>query len=98
MISGKARLSVTVLVVAGLVALAGCSGGGSPGGSATTPPGAAPGAFGSMPAEAAGAQAAGTITMAAPASFTLTWILPIINASFYYTTPMIDYQLYRPLY
>jgi peptide/nickel transport system substrate-binding protein len=61
---------------------------------------ALPGAFGSVPAEAAGTEHAGTITVAASPGTAPTWILPLVTgtAVSVFTVTEFDYQMYRPLY
>ena len=94
------------LVLAGVTALAACSGGSSSGGGGTS---SAPGSngsigllgqFGHVPAMAAGPEHAGTITVAAPPDSAPTWILPMVTGATnsVYTVPEFDYQMYRPLY
>ena len=68
--------------------------------STSTSPAALPGSFGSVPAEAAGTEHAGTITVAAPPNSAPTWILPLVTgaANSVFTVPEFDYNQYRPLY
>src|SRR5579862_871598 len=95
------------LVVAGMTALAACSGSGSGTGSATGSGSASAGSgiamagqIGGVPVAATGAEQAGTITVAGPPSSAPTWILPMVTgaANSVYTVPEFDYQMYRPLY
>jgi peptide/nickel transport system substrate-binding protein len=97
------------LVVAGMTALAACSGSGTgtgtgsatASGSASAGSGVAmAGQIGGVPVAATGAQQAGTITVAGPPSSAPTWIMPMVTgaANSVYTVPEFDYQMYRPLY
>ncbi len=94
------------LVVAGVTALAACSGSSSTGtssGGATGSAGsgiAMTGQVGAVPVQATGAEKAGTITIAAPPSSAPTWILPMVTSAdnSVFTVPEFDYQMYRPLW
>jgi peptide/nickel transport system substrate-binding protein len=91
------------LIVAGMTALAACSGSStsSASGNGSTSPGVAMvGQVGSVPAQAAGAEKAGTITVAGPPNAAPTWIMPMVTAATnsVFTVPEFDYQMYRPLY
>src|ERR1700722_12521198 len=100
------------LVVAGVTALAACSGSGSgsssasggSSGSGSASPAASGAAFagqvGSVPPPATGAETAGTITVAGPPNAAPTWIMPMVTgaANSVFTVPEFDYQMYRPLY
>ena len=92
------------LAVASITALAACSSNSSSSASAT-PSGSSgigllQGQYGKVPAQAAGTQHAGTITMAEPPNSAPTWILPIVTgaANSVYTVSMFDYSMWRPLY
>ena len=93
------------LVVAGVTALAACSGSGTGTGSATASGSAGSGVamagqIGGVPAAATGGEQAGTITVATPPNSAPTWILPLVTSATVsvYTVPEFDYQMYRPLY
>ena len=104
---GRKRIGWLVLALAGATALGACSSSSSTSTSSVTPTSTStssttvlPGQFGSVPAEASGAEKAGTITVAEPPNSAPTWILPIVTgaANSVYTVPMFDYNMYRPLY
>jgi len=94
------------LVLAGVTALAACSGSSSTGSaspsstSSSSASGGLTGQFGNVPAEATGTQTAGTITVAAPPNSAPTWILPLVTAASnsVYDVFEFDQQMYRPLY
>lgn len=94
------------LVVAGVTALAACSGSSGGGSGSTKASGnagsgvAMTGQIGAVPTQATGAKKAGTITVATPPNSAPTWILPIVTAggNSVYTVPEFDYQMWRPLY
>jgi peptide/nickel transport system substrate-binding protein len=89
------------LIVAGMTALAACSGSGTSSASGSTSPGVAMvGQVGAVPVAATGPEVAGTITVAGPPNAAPTWILPMITAAAnsVFTVPEFDYQMYRPLY
>jgi peptide/nickel transport system substrate-binding protein len=81
--------------MAGAAALAGCSG--SSGGPLATSFG---GAFGTIPAAAAGPQHAGTVTWAERAGQGPTWILPLVDSvdSGVNNVTEFEYEMWRPLY
>jgi peptide/nickel transport system substrate-binding protein len=92
---------IAALAVAGLTALAACSSGSSGKGSGNTSPSAAlGGAFGTIPAPAAGAQHAGTITWAESPGTAPTWILPLVTSAAFSVNDQnqFSYELWRPLY
>jgi peptide/nickel transport system substrate-binding protein len=92
-----AALCATTLVVA----CSSSSGGKSTGGNgSTTPSTALGGAFGTIPAEATGAQHAGTITWAEAPDTAPTWILPIVTSAADSYNDITDFEnmLWRPLY
>ncbi len=94
------------LVLAGVTALAACSGSstsGSGSASSTASPGAGVamvGQVGQVPDAATGTEHKGTITVAAVANSAPTWILPMVTAAAnsYSNEYEFDYQMYRPLY
>jgi peptide/nickel transport system substrate-binding protein len=91
------------LVLAGVTALAACSGSSSSSGSASSSASsgvAMAGQIGSVPDMATGTEHAGTITAAVPPNSAPTWILPMVTGALnsVYTVPEFDYQMYRPLY
>jgi peptide/nickel transport system substrate-binding protein len=100
----RKRIGGLALALASVTALAACSSSSST--TTTTPTSTAspsaslPGEFGSVPAEASGAEHSGTVTVAEPPNSAPTWILPIVTgaANSVYTVPMFDYQMWRPLY
>ena len=61
---------------------------------------AVPGVYGSLPAAAAGAQHAGTVSVAQPPDSAPTWILPLATSASVsvFTVHLFDQQMYRPLY
>lgn len=75
--------------------LAACTSGGT-----TTTGSAVPGVYGSVPAPAAGAQHAGTVSVAQPPDSAPTWILPLATSASVsvFTVHLFDQQMYRPLY
>jgi peptide/nickel transport system substrate-binding protein len=75
--------------------LAACTSGGT-----TTTGSAVPGVYGSVPAPAAGAQQAGTVSVAQPPDSAPTWILPLATSASIsvFTVHLFDQQMYRPLY
>ena len=92
------------LVLAGVTALAACSSSGSSttasGSSTAGTSGAFAGQIGSVPAEATGAEHAGTITVASLTTNAPTWILPIVPGAnnSVFNNYEFGYQMYRPLY
>ncbi len=90
------------LVVAGMTALAACSGSStSSSRTGSASPGVAmSGQVGSVPDQATGAETAGTITVAGPPNAAPTWILPLVTgaADSVFDVNEFDYQMYRPLY
>lgn len=94
---GIARPSLTMaaLALAGVTTIAACTT--TTSGTQPTGPG---GAFGTVPAAAAGPQHGGTITWAEPPTGGPTWILPITTALAYDTTDVneFEYEMWRPLY
>jgi peptide/nickel transport system substrate-binding protein len=98
----RKRVAAAILAVTVLDALAACSGSsGSP--SAAPTPGTitVPGEFGGgVPAQATGAEQAGTITVAMPPGSAPTWILPVIPAAAATVSDsfMFDNQMYPQLY
>jgi peptide/nickel transport system substrate-binding protein len=88
------------LCAATLVAACSSSGGKSSSSGSATPSAKLGGAFGTIPAEATGAQHAGTITWAEAPDTGPNWILPIVtSAAFSYNDiSYFENLLYRPLY
>jgi peptide/nickel transport system substrate-binding protein len=86
---------VAALALTAAAALAGCVSSGT-----TTTGSAIPGIYGSVPAAAAGAQHAGTVSVAQPPDAAPTWILPLVPSASVsvFTVHLFDQQLYRPLY
>jgi peptide/nickel transport system substrate-binding protein len=82
-----------------LIAACSSSSGGGKSGS-TTPSTALDGAFGTVPAEATGAQHAGVITWAEAPNTGPTWILPIVTEAAFSYNDIDDFEnlLWRPLY
>ena len=96
-----ARSSVTVaaLAVAGATMLAACSGGSSSKATSGTPSTALGGAFGSIPAAAAGPQHTGTVTWAEAPGTAPTWILPLVSSAADSDNDInfFEEQMWRPL-
>ena len=93
-----------VLAVASITALAACSSSSSSsgGGSTSTPGGAVsvPGGLGTVPAEATGAQTAGTVTWGIGPGFSPTWILPVVPSASnsVFNNFSFIWEMWRPLY
>ena len=86
---------IAAAAMAGAALVPGCSG--SPGVPLTN---SHDGAFGTVPAVAAGAQHAGTVTWAEPPEAGPTWILPLVTAVAFGTNNVNDfeYEMWRLLY
>jgi peptide/nickel transport system substrate-binding protein len=97
-VSRPAIVAAAVLCAGTMIAA--CSGSSSGKSGSTTPSAAQGGAFGSVPAQAAGAQHAGTITWAETPQSGPTWILPLYTsaADSYNDQYDFEWQMWRPLY
>jgi peptide/nickel transport system substrate-binding protein len=94
---GRPRRTRTALVLAGAVgvtAVAACST------TSSIQPTGLGGAFGTIPAAAAGAQHSGTITWAEGPNSGPTWILPVVTSAAYATNDVneFEWEMWRPLY
>ena len=89
-------VKLAALAAAGTLVLAACGKSGTTNVSGLTPNGA----FGQLPAAAAGPEHAGKVTVGAAPGTSANWILPLINAAdnSVFTVLDFDFQLYRPLY
>ena len=87
--------ALAALALVGATVLAACTSGGT-----TTTGSAVPGVYGSVPVRAAGAQQAGTVSVAQPPNAAPTWILPLATSASIsvFTVHLFDQQMYRPLY
>jgi peptide/nickel transport system substrate-binding protein len=97
LVAAAAALCLLTLVLA---ACTSSSSGAAKGKGSSTPSAALGGAFGAIPAPAAGAQHAGVITWAEPPNTAPTWILPIYTsaADSVSDTDEFSFYMWRPLY
>jgi peptide/nickel transport system substrate-binding protein len=93
----RSGTKVALLAVVGATALAAC---GNANNAASKQLNHYTGAFGSIPAQATGAEHSGVVTIAGAPSTAANWIMPLINGAdnSVFTVLDFDYQLYRPLY
>jgi peptide/nickel transport system substrate-binding protein len=89
-----------VLCSATMIAACGSSSGGGGKTGSTAPSSKLGGAFGTIPAEATGAQHAGTITWAETPNSAPTWILPLVTSAADSFSDIDDFEdlMWRPLY
>jgi peptide/nickel transport system substrate-binding protein len=91
----RSAVTLTALTLAGATAIAAC------GKSTTASVQLGPaGAYGSVPAQATGAQHGGVVTVGTAPNTAANWVLPLITGAdnSVFTVLDFDYQLYRPLY